>query len=87
MIHHYGENGFLVYTQENPTDAVEWPHDLFLALTLLMFRIAANHHHASMTLDDPAFFTNPFYRSSHFHGLSPLCLLSNGAQLIILPLL
>ena len=39
----------------------------FLALSLLMLRIFADHHYDAAALDDLAFFAYLFYRRFHFH--------------------
>jgi hypothetical protein len=39
------------------------------ALRLLMLGILANDHYLASALDDLAFFTNGFYRTSDFHRI------------------
>ena len=38
-----------------------------LTLLLLMLGVLADHHHATLALDDLALFANGFYRGSDFH--------------------
>ena len=58
----FGTFSFLYFARERVNGG--------LALTLLVLRIFADNHHATLALDDLALFTDGLYRRTDFHDVT-----------------